>query len=576
MRLDVDYKGQPRVAVRKVAAVLSLGSSSACANDENLSDDDASPPPEQEQEQLVYPRSRLTTAARAALLAARIARTRAKLLEDDDENQDERWGENDVTAMAAAAARAAETAAAEAVEAAMASSRAEVAGKPEPLHGFNPNSAGHNRLQSSSVTKSSGSVFLDPVPPEIPRPLRIGVRTYRPGAQAPPPERGSKGSIRRSHRSQTKPSHTRDRRSRQVPGWQQTSSSAPRVTGQTKVTEYAYVVDTGALAVDGVRQANPPAAVQQHTVGAARASLKTRGPAVRPPQQPGISHGSEPPGAIATSSTAARVQPKQVNSHTGAGPNDDQEMEPPPQQDVHQQPAQPAQPGDEGHPEHVADVAETADKAWTKMQVSQTVATFTPKQAAKRSKKLRQIIQYWYMQEVRVGLVELRDVLASDPFSAVINSGESIIRKLSCSQKEQRFIQPGRYIDMYSTFACGRNCARSRRRSTICVPAGLSKAARQRPIWTRLLEDLESTPRAARASSNRTAVLTRTRSGQHGGCLKLSRVKFYPRAKTPIRTAARLIDTSKIFIGLGPAETRLHSFRSEDSRTPAQYVEAVR
>jgi hypothetical protein len=89
--------------------------------------------------------------------------------------------------------------------------------------------------------------------------------------------------------------------------------------------------------------------------------------------------------------------------------------------------------------EEVADVAETADNAWMKLRFSQKMSTFTPTETARRSRKLRQIIQHWYMEHVHFGLVELRNVLASDPFSKAINSGEKNLEKSRLIRKNKSF-----------------------------------------------------------------------------------------------------------------------------------------
>lgn len=413
MRLDVSHKGQLQGAVRKVAAILALAASGELSGDQsdvNMDDDDASPREEAPQkEELVYPRSRLTRAARAAIVAARVARTRATLTEDEGEDRDEIGSGHGLAAQAAVAATAAEAAAADAIALSMRDSSAGVDAaqlQSQSLCGPNPNSVGRYRpLQDSSSSKSRPSVVLDPTPPEVPRPLRVGARTFRPAARPPAYERANHGSMRGCRRSQTpKTSHVQDPQSRQLPGWQQTKRSVHGVAGQTRVTEYAYVVDTGALAVDGVS-----------------------------------APGAKPVAAVLTA--AATAQQEQDENQAETELRDDQETEhledeerenragrskearQQPQQEVHQQPEEAKL--SQGN-NKTADVAETADKAWKKMRFSQKMATFSPKEEAKRCRKLRQMILHYYMHNVRYGLVELRDVLASEPFSKAINNGEQI------------------------------------------------------------------------------------------------------------------------------------------------------
>ena len=290
MRLDVGHKGQLHHAVRKVAAVLALGATEDAApptSDETEEEEDAP-----EQETLQYPRTRLSKVARAAIVSARIARTRADLTAEGDDSDDDD-DDGGLAAQAVAAARVAEAAAANAAAAALAASEAAAAqvgtGRPSGLlPGPNPNTVGHQRLY---VQPSKPAVVLDPVPPEIARPLRVGGRTFRPGSQPRAAERASQVSLAGSKRSHiARQKSARDSRSKQLPGWQQTRSSAPRVTGQTKVTEYRYVVDTGGLAVDGGSFAPAtvrPTGVQQPTTErAARASSKTRRPSPRTRQLP--------------------------------------------------------------------------------------------------------------------------------------------------------------------------------------------------------------------------------------------------------------------------------------------------
>ena len=415
MRLDVSHKGQLQGAVRKVAAILALAASGELSGDQsdvNMDDDDASPREEAPQkEELVYPRSRLTRAARAAIVAARVARTRATLTEDEGEERDDIGSGHGLAARAAVAATAAEAAAADAIALSMRDSSAGVDAaqlQSQSLCGPNPNSVGRYRpLQDSSSSKSRPSVVLDPTPPEVPRPLRVGARTFRPAARPPAYERANHGSMRGCRRSQTpKTSHVQDPQSRQLPGWQQTKRSVHGVAGQTRVTEYAYVVDTGALAVDGVS-----------------------------------APGAKPVAAVLTTVATATAQQEQDENQAETELRDDQETEhledeerenragrskearQQPQQEVHQQPEEAKL--SQGN-NKTADVAETADKAWKKMRFSQKMATFSPKEEAKRCRKLRQMILHYYMHNVRYGLVELRDVLASEPFSKAINNGEQI------------------------------------------------------------------------------------------------------------------------------------------------------
>ena len=458
MRLDVSHKGQLQGAVRKVAAILALAASGELSGDQsdvNMDDDDASPREEAPQkEELVYPRSRLTRAARAAIVAARVARTRATLTEDEGEERDDIGSGHGLAARAAVAATAAEAAAADAIALSMRDSSAGVDAaqlQSQSLCGPNPNSVGRYRpLQDSSSSKSRPSVVLDPTPPEVPRPLRVGARTFRPAARPPAYERANHGSMRGCRRSQTpKTSHVQDPQSRQLPGWQQTKRSVHGVAGQTRVTEYAYVVDTGALAVDGVSApgAKPVAAVltaaataqQEQDENQAETELlvDTGALAVDGVSAP----GAKPVAAVLTTVATATAQQEQDENQAETELRDDQETEhledeerenragrskearQQPQQEVHQQPEEAKL--SQGN-NKTADVAETADKAWKKMRFSQKMATFSPKEEAKRCRKLRQMILHYYMHNVRYGLVELRDVLASEPFSKAINNGEQI------------------------------------------------------------------------------------------------------------------------------------------------------
>ena len=415
MRLDVSHKGQLQGAVRKVAAILALAASGeppGDQSDDNADEGDASPREEAPQkEELVYPRSRLTRAARSAIVAARVARTRATLTEDAGEDRDEIGSGHCVAAQAAAAATAAEAAAADAIALSLRDSSAGVGAaqlQTPSLYGPNPNSVGRHRLlqDSSSSSKSRPSVALDPVPPEIPRPLRVGARTFRPAAQPPAYERAGQGSMRGSRRSLTpRTSRVQDPRSRQIPGWQQTRRSVHGVAGQTRVTEYAYVVDTGALAVDGVSapRAKPVAAV-----------LTTAAT---------VQQGQE--------ENQAEAEPRGPDQETEQLENEGRENRAGGSQEARQQSQKEAHRQREEAKlsqgtDEAADVAETADKAWKKMRFSQKMATFSPKEEAKRLRKLRQMILHCYMHNVRYGLVELRDVLASEPFSKAINNGEQI------------------------------------------------------------------------------------------------------------------------------------------------------
>eukprot|EP01045_Picozoa_sp_COSAG04_P025646 COSAG04_NODE_3403_length_2847_cov_2.429767_2_plen_376_part_00 len=265
MRLDSSAKGQLTAAIRKVQTVLALQNLTGAAADEEAHESSSEEEPEDpQQEVLEYPRRlKFAQVARAVRMAQRLARAAA---DSDDSEPDE-----DVDALVAA--------------------QVAMDANPNVLPAGGPH-----------VLPHKPEVHIDPVPPQVTRPLRVGSRTFRPpaGRATLSPavraqsarEASRKGSARRAPPSRPAPAPAA------LPRWQQVTDKAPTIAGGTTLRQIAFVVDTDGLEVGGgslaLKSASRPEQKRSPLPPRRRAAASTRRQTRRSPRRAGA-YAAVPP-----------------------------------------------------------------------------------------------------------------------------------------------------------------------------------------------------------------------------------------------------------------------------------------
>lgn len=431
MRLDNSAKGQLTAAIRKVQTVLALQNLTGAPNEEAHESSSEEEPEDPQQEVLEYPRRlKFAQVARAVRMAQRLARAAA----DSDEDVDE-----DVDALVAA--------------------QVAMDANPNVLPAGGPH-----------VLPHKPEVHIDPVPPQVTRPLRVGSRTFRPAAgratlspavrAQSAREASRKGSARRAPPSRPAPAPAA------LPRWQQVTDKAPTIAGGMALRQIAFVVDTDGLEVGGgslaLKSASRPEQKRSPLPPQRRAAASTRRQTRRSQPRRAGAYAAVPPqdhgpplnaptadeqARVAADAAAAaqaeadlaraagREQATQGAEHgraaDAAEATQDETTEGPGQGESAQA-AEDAEQQEGAEPEGEQSAGTGEDQGpsrprkqtfWTRLGNAQAAALFNPSDHTKAMKKLRRsVVGSYIKKDIRFGVKELRQVLTADVTATALNS----------------------------------------------------------------------------------------------------------------------------------------------------------